>query len=121
MSKTAKTIMAYGIYAIGAGIGFLFMPNFLLGMFGFEATSEHWIRIVAILTLGLAYYYISSAKAEDKHFFDISWKGRIWFFTASSMLAVFGVAPWNIVLIGVVDLITAIWTALTLRKETNKT
>jgi len=117
MSKTAKTIIVYGIYAIGAGLGFLFMPNFCLGLFGFEPTSEHWIRIVAILTLGLAYYYITSARAEDKHFFDISWKGRIWFFAASSMLAVFGVAPWNIILIGVVDLITAIWTAITLRKE----
>lgn len=68
MSKSAKTIMAYGIYAVGAGLGFLFMPNFCLGLFGFEATAEHWIRIVAILTLGLAYYYISSARAEDKHF-----------------------------------------------------
>lgn len=119
MSKTAKTIMAYGIYAIGAGLGFLFMPNFCLELFGFEATSEHWIRIVAILTLGLAYYYISSARAEDKHFFDISWKGRLWFFFASSMLAVFGVAPWNIALIGIVDLVTAIWTAVTLRSENN--
>ena len=42
MSKTAKTIMAYGIYALGAGLGFLFMPNFLLEIFGFDATAEHW-------------------------------------------------------------------------------
>ena len=109
--------MAYGVYAVGAGLGFLFLPNFFLGLFGFEPTSDHWIRIVAILTLGLAYYYISSARAEDKHFFDISWKGRIWFFTASSMLAVFGVAPWNIVLVGGVDLVTAIWTVVTLKSE----
>ena len=109
--------MAYGIYAIGAGLGFLFMPNTFLELFGFEATSEHWIRIVAILTLGLAYYYITSALNEDKHFFKISWHGRIWFFTASAMLFVFGVAPWNIILVGSVDLITAIWTALTLKSE----
>lgn len=117
MSKTAKTIFAYGIYATGAGLGFLFAPNICLGLFGFEPTSEHWIRIVAILTLGIAYYYISSARAEDKHFFDISWKGRIWFFAASSMLAVFDIAPWNIILIGIVDFITAIWTAITLKNE----
>ena len=77
------------------------------------------IRIVAILTLGLAYYYISSARAEDKHFFDISWKGRIWFFAASSLLAVFGVAPWNIVLIGSVDLITAILDSINFKKTKN--
>ena len=117
MSKTAITIMAYGIYAIGAGLGFLFMPDFFLGLFGFQARVDHWIFIVAILTLGLAYYYISSALNEDRHFFKISWRGRVWFFVASSMLAVVGVAPWNIILIGVVDFITAIWTAITLSNE----
>lgn len=95
MSKSAKTILVYGIYAIGAGLGFLFNSKFFLSLFGFEPASDHWIRIVAILILGIGYYYISSARAEDKHFFNISWKGRIWFFTASSMLAVFNVAPWN--------------------------
>lgn len=119
MSKSAKTILVYGIYAIGAGLGFLFKPDFFLSLFGFEPASDHWIRIVAILTLGIGYYYISSAIAEDKHFFNISWKGRIWFFAASSMLFVFNKAPWNIVLIGVVDFITAIWTALTIKKQKN--
>ena len=117
MSKTAKTIMAYGIYALGAGAGFLFFPNTILEPFGFEPRTDHWILVVAILTLGLAYYYISSARAEDKHFFSISWKGRIWFFAATTALAILGQAPWTILTVGSVDLITAIWTALTLKNE----
>ena len=117
MSRTATTIMAYGIYALGAGAGFLFFPDMILGLFGFEPRSDHWILVVAILTLGLAYYYISSARAENRHFFDISWKGRIWFFVAVTALAISGQAPWNLVMVGSVDLITAIWTAVTLRSE----
>ena len=117
MSKTAKTIFIYGIYAIGAGLGFLFIPDFFLNLFGFKPTEDHWIYVVAILTLGLAYYYITSARVEDKHFFKISWHGRLWFFFATAALAVGGIAPWNILLVGSVDFITAIWTAYTLRSE----
>jgi len=117
MSRTAVTILVYGIYALGAGAGFLFFPDTILALFGFEPRTDHWILVVAILTLGLAYYYISSAMAEDKHFFSISWKGRIWFVVATAALAITGQAPWNILLVGSVDLITAIWTAMTLRSE----
>ena len=119
MSKTAKSIFIYGIYALFAGVGFLLFPDQILDLFGFEPRTDHWILVVAILTLGLAYYYISSARAEDKHFFEISWKGRIWFFTATTALAALGQAPWTILMVGSVDLVSAIWTALTLNSESN--
>ncbi len=117
MSRSATSVFVYGLYALGAGAGFLFFPDPILQLFGFEPRTDHWILIVAILTLGLAYYYLSAARANDKHFFSMSWKGRIWFFAASTALAIFGAAPWNIVLVGSVDLITAIWTAFALRSE----
>jgi len=117
MSKSARTIFIYGLYALFAGIGFILMPDFCLGLFGFEPAGDHWIRVVGILTLGIAYYYLTSARAESKHFFKISWHGRIYFFVASSLLAVFGLAPWNILAVESVDLISAIWTALTLKNE----
>ncbi len=114
--KNAKiSIFFYGIYALGAGLGFLFFHNTILQFFGFATTDEHWILVVAILTLGLAYYYISSARAENRHFFRISWHGRMWFFLASTAIALMGIAPLNLILIGSVDLITAIWTVLALR------
>lgn len=117
MNNARTSIFAYGIYAIGAGLAFLFMPNFTLGLFGFEPTTEHWIRVVAILTLGLAYYYISSAMADNKHFYQISWIGRLWFVVATAALAFMGLAPLNILLVGSVDLLTAIWTAMALRNS----
>jgi hypothetical protein len=117
MSRPALSVFVYGIYALGAGAGFLFFPDPILRLFGFPPRTDHWILVVAILTLGLAYYYLSSARAEDRHFFGMSWKGRIWFALATTTLAILGLAPWNILLVGSVDFITAIWTALALRSE----
>jgi len=33
MSKSARTIFIYGLYALFAGIGFILMPDFCLGLF----------------------------------------------------------------------------------------
>ena len=106
MSRSALSVFVYGIYALLAGAGFLFFPDLILELFGFAPRTDHWILVVAILTLGLAYYYLSSARAEDRHFFGISWKGRIWFFAATTTLAILGLAPWNIILVGSVDFIS---------------
>ena len=91
MSRSAISIFVYGLYALGAGAGFLFFPDAILQLFGFEPRTDHWILIVAILTLGLAYYYLSAARANNTDFFSMSWKGRIWFFTASTAFGHF----WN--------------------------
>ena len=117
MSAASKTIMAYGVYALGAGAEFLFIPHLILSTFGFETTTEHWVRIVAILTLGLGFYYIASARAEAEHFFKISAIGRTWFFAASTALCLIGVAPMKFILFGSVDLVSAAWTWWALRRD----
>ena len=117
MSKAAKTIMAYGVYCLGSGLGFLFMKDFILDLFQFAPTTEHWIYVVAILMVGLGYYYISSARAEAKHFFKISAIGRTWFFVASTAIALLGIAPKMLIAFGAIDLVTAIWTWVSLEKN----
>ena len=120
MSHAALSVLVYGIYALAAGAGFLFIPNVILdflGFLGLETTTEHWVRIVAILTAGIGYYYVSSARAEARHFFRISAIGRVWFFLASSTLSAVGIAPTGFVLFGAVDLVTAVWTMAALRRD----
>ena len=109
--------MIYGVYCLGSGLGFLFMKDFILDLFQFTPTTEHWIYVVAILMIGLGYYYISSARAEAKHFFKISVIGRTWFFVASTSIALMGIAPKMLIAFGAIDLITAIWTAIALRSD----
>jgi hypothetical protein len=117
MSKSAISVFVFGIYLVVIGLGFLLIPNTVLGLFGLPTTTEPWIRVVAMLLLILSYYYIQTARNEDKAFFRFTVHGRasvIVFFVAFVLLKI---APLTLLLFGVVDLLAAIWTALALRSE----
>ncbi len=65
------------IYLIAyLGLGYLLMPNTVLGLFGISPTTKLWIHVVAMLLLILAYYYIQTARNEDKAFFRLTVHGR---------------------------------------------
>jgi hypothetical protein len=117
MSTSAKTLFFFGLYLVGMGVGFVLMPNVLLGLFGLPQTAEVWIRVVGVLALLLAFYYIQAARAELRIFIQWTVYARaavIVFFTA------FVLAGWVspvLILFGVVDLLAALWTGWALRQE----
>jgi hypothetical protein len=116
MSKAAISILVFGIYLVLIGLGFLLAPNLVLGLFGFPATTEPWIRVVAVLVLILAYYYIQVARNEMIGFLRFTVHARaavIVFFVA---FVIFGLAQPMLIGFGVVDLLGALWTAWALRQ-----
>ena len=116
MSNSAKSVLVFGVYLAGLGAILLILPNILLGLFGLPATSEVWIRVVGMLTLFLAFYYIQAARAGLTNFFQWTVYVRssvIIFFTVFVLLQ--WVSP-MLILFGVADLLGAIWTGLALRK-----
>jgi hypothetical protein len=116
VSKAAISVLVFGIYLVLIGLGFLLAPNMVLGLFGFPSTTEPWIRVMAMLLLILAYYYIQAARNEMTGFFRFTVHGRaavIVFFVA---FVAFGLAQPMLIGFGVVDLLAAIWTALALRR-----
>ena len=80
VTNAAKSIVAWGIYGLLAGMALLFQPDFTLQFLGFETTSEHWILMVALMMMGLGFYYIVLGVTEVKQFFIISTIGRTIFF-----------------------------------------
>lgn len=115
MSKAAISVLVFGIYLIVIGLGFLLAPNLPLDLLGFPTTTEPWIRVMAILLLVLAYYYIQAARNEMTGFLRFTVHTRaavIVFFVA---FVVLGLAQPMLILFGVVDLLAAIWTAFALR------
>jgi hypothetical protein len=115
MSKAARSMMVFGVYLVVIGLGFLVVPNMPLGLFGLADTSEPYIRIVGMLLLILAYYYIRAARAELTPLFLWSVHARatvILFFIA---FAILDLAEPVLILFGVVDLAAAVWTYLALR------
>lgn len=117
MSKSAISVLVFGIYLIVIGLGFLLMPNTMLDLFGLPPTTEPWIRIVAMLLLILAYYYIQTARNGIKTFFRFTVHARasvVVFFTVFILL---DIAPPILIMFGIVDLLAALWTAWALRSE----
>ena len=117
MSKSAKSVLIFGIYLAFSGLMLLLVPNALITPFGIEPTNEVWIRLSGILLMALAVYYYLGAKHEiivimkATAFIRLS---IIFFFSAFAFLNL--VSP-NIIFFSAVDFLGGIWTLLMLNKE----
>ena len=117
MSKAATSLLVFGIYVIVTGLVFLLAPNLPLGLLGVPATTEPWIRVMAVVLLIVAYYYIQAARNEMTGFIRLTVHGRaaaLVFFVA---LVALGLAHPTLIMFGVIDVLGAIWTALALRSD----
>jgi choline-glycine betaine transporter len=117
MSRAAKSLFVFGVYLCGLGLSLLLFPNQLLRLFGVPATNEVWIRINGMFVLCLAYYYLQAARHGLRDF--IQW--TVWARAAVIVYFVIFVllagAPRALLLFGVIDLLSAIWTFTALQRE----
>jgi len=69
MSKTARSVLTIGIYALAAlisGLKSLAIPSAALGVVGLAETSAPWIRAVGCLLIGVgAFYYLYAARSLE--------------------------------------------------------
>ena len=115
MSNSARSVFVFGLYLVVLGIVLLTAPNFLLGLFFLPSTTEVWVRVVGMLVLFLAFYYIQAAHKGMTDFFQwtVYVRSTVIVFFAVFVLLSFARPP--LILFGVVDLLGAIWTGLALR------
>ena len=117
MSQAGKSLFVFGVYLSGLGLILLFVPNLILQVFGVPATNEVWIRVTGMFLLFLSFYYVQAARNDLTLF--IRW--TVWtriaviFYFAAFILLVS--APKALLLFGVIDLVSAIWTWLALKKD----
>ena len=117
MSHAAKSLFVFGIYVCGLGLILLLVPNLILQVFGVPPTNEVWIRINGMFLLCLSFYYVQTARNELTSFMRWTvWTrvGVIFYFAAFVLLVS---APKALLLFGVIDLLSAIWTWLALKKD----
>jgi hypothetical protein len=117
MSGAALSVFVFGIYLILSGLGFTFLPNTVLGLFGLPATQEPWIRIVGWLMVLIGYYYLMSGRRELRQFFPWTVIARTSVFVIFVLFYVLNWAPWTLLIFGIVDLLGAIWTYLAQRSS----
>ena len=115
MSRAAMSVMVWGVYLIGAGLGFLLMPNLVLPLFGLPTTTEVWVRVVGLLADIVGMYYVNCARCNVVPFFRLTVAGRLLFMAGSIGLAALGFVSPSFLIIGGLDTLGAIWTWLALR------
>lgn len=106
----AATVNLFGCYVIAVGLGLLFAPGMVLGLFGLPMPTEIWIRVLAVLAIVVGYYYTSCAHRNDRAFFQASVRGRFLFAALVLLLVLAYGAPWQLLLFGSMDVLGALWT-----------
>ena len=119
MSKTARTVFIFGFYLYAVGITLLAAPNLLLGISGLPETSEVWIRVVGMLSLLIGFYYVQSARLGLTMFFPLTVYARSMVFFFFLGFVLLGWAGTPLLLFGLVDLLGAGWTWMSIRGERN--
>lgn len=117
MNATATSVFYYSFYMMGMGLGLFFIPNLILGIFGFAPTADIWVRVLGLLAFCAGILYFYCARTNQTGFFRVSVPERIVFFLGIVALVIFLQVTPMLAVIGSVDLLGAIWTGLTLRQE----
>lgn len=116
MNAPAKSILVHGLYLAILGAALMLLPNLVLGMLGLPEATDVWVRVTGALTFLLGYYYIQAARKGVTEFMRWTVVARSTFALFSLAFVLLGFARPGLLLAGVLDLLGALWTALTLRK-----
>ena len=116
MTNAAKTVYYFGFYLLLTGITLIFTPNMLLSMFGFDPTSEVWVRVVGSLAFVIGLYYIFTAPTNSEVFLKVTVYNRLVIVGWFTLFVALGWAKAPLLLFGGVDLLGALWTWSALRK-----
>src|SRR5882762_5277381 len=117
MSQAAKSLFVFGIYVCGLGLALLLVPNLILRIFGVPPTNEVWIRINGMFLLCLSFYYVQTARYELTPFIRWTVWARIAVIVYFAAFVLLVSAPRALLLFGVIDFVSAIWTWLALKKH----
>ena len=117
MSKSALSIFVFGVYLSLLALGSLIFPNTVLNLLGLPPTNEVWIRVVGTLLLGLSYYYIQMSRLDFKPFFRFTAQARALVIVFFIIFILLGFVKAGLLILGVIDFLAALWTALALKSE----
>jgi hypothetical protein len=116
MTWAARSILIFGIYLVLLGAALMAIPNLVLAPFGFAPTYEVWLRLAGSLVVIIGFFFLVAARHGTESFFTATLFARPFLFLSLCAYVLFGLAPPQLILFGVVDLIGAFWTFLALRR-----
>ena len=110
-------MLVFAAYLAALAAAFIFFPNPFITMFGFEETSEVWIRILGYILGVLAFYFIMAVLENATSFYRWSVYARLATLPAFLAFILLGIAPPVLLLFGTIDTGCAVWTLLALKYE----
>lgn len=110
------TLTWFGYYVLCMGLALLLAPAWMCGLFGLPQPDIFWTSLTGLLLASLSTYYGAAGRAEDRVFAGATVRGRQLFSAGMVVLVVLGAAPPSALLIVLVDVLGARWTAGALRR-----
>ena len=116
MTNAAKSVYYFGFYLFALSLTLVVAPNMLLSMFGFEPTTEVWIRVLGAVVFAIAFYYTFVAPTNNDTFLKVTVYARASVMAWFALFVLLGWAKPALLLFGAVDLLGALWTWSALKK-----
>lgn len=69
MSRSGTSIFVFGVYLAILGVIFTLFPNHLLIVLNLPLTGDGWIRLVGMLLIIMAFYYLMAGVTETINFY----------------------------------------------------
>jgi hypothetical protein len=110
MTTPAKTIHYFAFYMIFEVVMLLWSPPALLRMAGVDPSDAVWLRVIAGIVAGLTIYYFKVSRAQIAAMYPVTVYERSTVFVATAALFMLDHLPFVVLLVGVVDLLGALWT-----------
>jgi hypothetical protein len=117
MSGAARSAFAFSLYLAVMGGALLFIPELPCRLLFLPAASHFWLRLNGMFCWTLAYYYLRAARDEVTSFMSWSVWPRSSTIVFMAVFVAMGLVGPMALLIGVVDFLAALWTALALRMD----
>jgi hypothetical protein len=116
-TKSYVSLTVQAVYVFITALQLIFIPNTLLGMFGFEPTSEIWIKVFGVVLLSLAIVYYGIIKHGNADVVRFTVWSRLLVGAGFTIMSITGIAPLTLILFAGIDVATAIWTWFELKNK----
>jgi uncharacterized membrane protein len=116
MTAASRSVLVFGVYLLALGSGLLLVPDVLLALFGQPPATDPWLRVVGLVVLVVALYYLSAARSGTEAFFRWTTWGRPMAGVALIIMIAAGLLPRFVALLAFLDLAGAAWTAAALHR-----
>jgi hypothetical protein len=121
MSRSAKSVFYFGIYLLLIGVLLASIPQQFITTLQLPAMPDAWARLLGVLVLILGGYYLIGGRNNLSPFIKATVYLRLLFVAATIVLFASGAMPKEILPLGIIDLLGAVWTQLSLKADAAKT